>query len=99
MIEIVTLLLSQLGGIAGLTGDVAVIGKIIETLTALYPLVVKEYQALVPMVKGIIEALSTNAAATQDQLAQLKVIDKQVDDAFEAAAAAAEAEDKAAEGG
>ena len=96
MIEIVSLLLSQLGGIAGITSEVAVIGKIISVLTELYPLVVKEYQALAPIIKGVISALSANPAATDDQLAQLKVIDKQVDDAFEAAAAAAEAEDAAA---
>jgi len=99
MIEIVTLLLTQLGVIADITSQVAVIGKIIATLTELYPVVVREYQVLAPIVKGIISALATNPAATADQLAQLKVIDKQVDDAFDAAAAAAEAEDKAADGG
>jgi hypothetical protein len=98
MIEIVTLLLTQLGGIAGITSQVAVIGKIIAALTELYPVVVKEYEVLAPIVKGIIAALSANPAATAEQIAQLKVIDKQVDDAFDAAAAAAEAEDAAAGG-
>jgi hypothetical protein len=38
-------------------------------------------------VKNIIAALSSNPAALPDQLSQLQKLDKQVDDAFEAAAA------------
>lgn len=89
-------ILTLLASIAGMTGEVGVIAKIIEALTEIIPVAIKEYQALVPMVKGVIAALSANPATTADQLATLQAIDKQTDADFDAAAAAAEAEDKAA---
>ncbi len=66
---------------------------IITALVQIIPVLVKEFQDLVPMVKNIIAALSENPATTDQQLATLKELDAKVDADFEAAAQAAQAED------
>jgi len=71
----------------------AVVEKIIETLITLLPAVIHEAQDLAPAVKNIIAALSSNPAATPDQITQLQALDAQVDAAFDQAAAAAAAQD------
>jgi hypothetical protein len=67
------------------------IGSIVAALTNMLPFIIQEVEALVVPVKNIIAALSANPATETDQLAQLQALDKQVDDAFEAAAAATDA--------
>lgn len=95
MIPILTSLLSLVGNLVPLAGGTAsTVGMIINTLTEVVPLVVKEYQDVSPMIKNIISALKDDPAATQAQLDQLDALNKQVDDAFDAAAAAALEEDK-----
>ena len=69
----------------------------INALIQIIPVLVKEAQDLVPMVKNIIAALGSNPASTADQLATLKALDQLTDSAFEAAAAKALAEDAAAQ--
>lgn len=68
--------------------------SIISMLEQAIPFLVKEYQDVAPMIKNIIAALRSNGDLTDAQQAQLNVLDGQTDAAFEAAAAAAEAEDK-----
>ena len=90
VIALIEALLPQLG----VTGaNAALIGKVVATLVALIPTIVQEAKDLLPAVKNIIAALSANPATTADQLAALDALNAQVDAAFEAAAAAATAED------
>jgi hypothetical protein len=86
-------ILTLLTQIAGATGEVATITSIIDALITIIPTLVKEYKDLVGPVKNIIQALSTNTVTTADQLTTLQTLDAQVDADFEAAAAAAEAQD------
>jgi len=71
----------------------AAIQAVVNALVQIVPVLIKEVQDLIPMVKNIIAALSANAGTTSDQLNALAALDAQCDAAFEAAAAAAEAED------
>jgi hypothetical protein len=89
----ITVLLALLAQIAPGIGASSTLTQIIAALIQLLPVLIQEFQAVVPMVKNIIAALSSNANITPEQLAQLADLDKQCDDAFEAAAAAAAAED------
>ena len=76
--------------------NAALVEKIIEALTALYPIVVREYQDLMPIVKNIITALKSDPSTTAAQLDALDKMEAQLDADFEAAATAAAAEDAAA---
>lgn len=93
MPAVLTGLLALLTSIAGSTAEVSTIGNIIETLVGLIPTLVQTFKDAVPAVKGIIAALSANPAATADQLVTLKALDEVCDQAFEAAATAADAQD------
>jgi hypothetical protein len=64
-----------------------IIAKILDALIKMMPFIISEVQSLSGPVKNIIGALSANPASLPDQLSQLQKLDKQVDDAFEAAAA------------
>lgn len=66
---------------------------IISMLEKAIPLLVKEYQDVAPMIKNIIAVLRNNDVVTDAQQAQLDVLEKQTDDAFDVAAAAAQKED------
>lgn len=95
MNTILTSLLSLVGNLVPIAGgSTSTVGMIIKTLTEVVPLVIKEYQDVAPFVKNIIAALKNDPAATQKQLDQLDALNKQVDDAFDAAAKAAQEEDK-----
>ncbi len=95
MNAILTSLLSLVQNLTPLAGgSTSTVGMIINTLTEVVPLAVKEYQDVLPFAKNIIAALKDDPAATQAQLNQLDALDKQVDDAFDAAAARAQEEDK-----
>lgn len=86
-------ILTILVQIAGVTGEASTITSIINALVSLIPVLVKEYNDLVPIVKNIIAALSANPATTADQLTTLQALDAKVDSDFESAAAEASAED------
>lgn len=88
--------LSVLQLVLPLITDSTKVGGIIDALTKIIPLLIKEVDDLVPMVKNIITALKGNPATTVEQIDQLKTLDQQTDDAFEAALAKAEADDAAA---
>lgn len=87
-------LLTVIAQIAGALGNASQIVSIIALLEQIIPVVIKEYLDVAPFVKNIIAALKGNTAITPDQLAQLDILDAQVDEEFEAAATAAEGEDK-----
>lgn len=94
MSAILTAILSLLTALGpSIGGSSAIITEVISALTTLIPVVIQEAQDLLPMVKSIIATLKGDSAATQAQLDALDALDKQVDDAFDAAAAAAQAED------
>lgn len=78
---------------SGASGQMIV--SIISMLEQAIPLLVKEYQSVAPMIKNIIAVLRNNNAVTDDQQAQLNVLDAQTDAAFEAAAKVAQAQDGA----
>lgn len=73
--------------------NVALIGKIIAAMTDIVPVVMQEYRDLVPIVRNIITALKADPATSADQLAELEAMEAQWDAEFDAAAAAALAED------
>lgn len=60
------------------------IGKVIETVTSLAPLVTDQVGTVYTGVKNIIDSLGSHPATTADQLAALQAFDKQVDDAWDA---------------
>ncbi len=73
------------------SANASLIDSIIKTLTEFIPFIVDEISALYTPVKNIIAALSATPATNAAQLAQLQVLDQQVDAAFEAAAASTDA--------
>lgn len=88
-------LLSLIGNLVPLAGgSTSTVGMIINTLTEVVPLAIKEYQDVAPYVKNIIATLKDDPAATAEQLNQLDALNKQVDDAFDIAWAKAQEEDK-----
>lgn len=92
ILSVVSFALPFIKGVAGATGPV---GSIITILAEAAPLAVKAAQDVAPMVKNIIAALKANGAVTPEQWAALDALEKQIDADFDAAANAAEAEDKA----
>jgi len=68
--------------------DSALIQTILNALVQVVPVIIQEATDLIPYIKNIIASLSANSATTTEQLATLQALDKQADDAFEAAAAA-----------
>jgi hypothetical protein len=95
MVDIITPLLAILAQIApGATTDL--IANAIKLLVALIPVIIKEYQDLMPTVQGIIDVLKQSDDVTDDQWNQLDQISAQADADFQAALAAAKAQDAAA---
>ena len=84
VVALLTQLLPILSTSAG--GTVA---AVINTLLEIIPVVVQEATDLITPIKNVIAALSANPATTAEQMAKLATLDKQCDDAFEAAALAA----------
>ncbi len=74
------------------SANAVLIESIIATLSSFLPYIVQEISSLYTPVKNIIAALSATPATTATQAAVLATLDKQVDDAFEAVAAATDAE-------
>lgn len=96
MPAILSAVLALLQTIAPSLGSSA-IQNVINILVQLLPVAIKEVQDLTPAIKNIIAALSSNPAATADQLATLKALDTLTDANFDAAADKAQAEDAAAQ--
>ena len=95
IIPAIIALLGQLIPALGSSSTASLVGQIIAILIQMIPVLVKEYQDLIGPVKNIIAALSANPATTADQLQTLQALDIAMDNAFEAAAAKAQAEDAA----
>lgn len=72
-----------------------VIAGVITTLEAWVPVIIKEYQDLVPIVTNIIAALRANGEITPAMLDQLDAQEAIIDADFDAAEAKAEADDAA----
>lgn len=90
--------LSLIAALLPLGTNSALIEKIIEALVAIEPMIVAEYQDLVPIVKNIITALRSDPSTTGAQLDALDAFEASLDAAYETAATAAAAEDAAAGG-
>lgn len=88
LLTLVSSLVPTIGGTA------STVGMVINTLTEVVPLVVKEYQDVAPFVKNIITALKNGSEVTQDQLDQLDALEAQIDAAFDTAWAKTQEEDK-----
>lgn len=87
LVSAVLALMQEILPLLGAGSTATQIGSVIATLTNLLPLVINEIDTVGPAIKNIISALQANPATTADQLAQLQALDKQCDDAFDAAAA------------
>lgn len=73
-----------------------IIAQCIAILTALIPILVKEYQDLLPIVQNVIATLQSSDDITDEQWDDLDAMSDQYDKEFEAALAKAKAEDAAA---
>lgn len=91
----ITALLALLQALMPMLTSATSVQSVINALVQIIPVLVKEFQDVVPIIKNIIAALSENPATTEEQLAELAKLDEKVDAEFEAAAAAAQAEDAA----
>lgn len=86
-------LLSAIDVLVPLVPGGAAVAPILDTLIKVVPVAIQEAEDLAPIVKNIITALKNDPATNAAQLTTLATLDAQVDAAFDAAAAAAEAED------
>jgi hypothetical protein len=94
MQAIISILLSVLEEIApGAT--TTVIEKVINLLVALVPVVIQEYQTLLPIVQNIITVLQQSNDITDAQWDALDAMSAQYDGDFKSALAAAKAQDAA----
>lgn len=93
---IVASTLALLSDIAPGLAAASSIAKVIDALVALIPAVIQYAKDLYPTIKNVIATLRGNAAITSEQMDQLDAIEAKADADFDAAVAAAEAEDKAA---
>lgn len=81
---LITTILTMLLAVLPKITDSKIVASIIETLINLVPIVVKEAQEVLPMVKNIIELLRSKEL-TQEQLDQLDVVSAHVDAAWDQA--------------
>lgn len=93
---IIAAFLTLLQGVVGTSTTNDTISKVITALIDLIPAIVQEVSDLLPIVKNIIATMRGSSVVTADQLDQLDTLEKQIDDAFDAAAAKAAQEEDAA---
>ena len=65
------------------------IQKVIDLIVQLLPVIIAEYQQLVPLIQNIIAVLQQNTEITDDQIDQLKAASAVIDAHFDQTAAAA----------
>ena len=94
--SLVVSVISVLTSFLPMINSASQVAKVIDTLVQILPTVSQLAQDLVQPIKNIIAALQTNPATDAEQMAALKALDAQYDQAFEDAATAALAEDSAA---
>lgn len=93
-VTLVLPLLEQLLPLFGVGGATSTtVGLVIKGLETALPLLGKLATTWVPKIKNIIAVVSADPAATAQQVAALRDLDAASDAAFDAALAAAEAED------
>jgi len=73
----------------------AVVVSAITSLEALVPAIIQEARDLLPTVSNVITTLKGNGGTTQEQLDRLDALEAVIDADYEAALAAAKAEDAA----
>ena len=95
-LALITQLLPYLSTAQAAIGGASTIAKIISMLEALVPAIIQEAKDLYPTIKHIIETMRGSSVITKEQLDQLDVIEAKIDSDFDAAVAAAKAEDDAA---
>ncbi len=84
---IVTAVISLLGKLIPVIGqNSSLIESIVNTLISLYPLIVQEFNDLVPEVNNIIAALKNTDGITDAQWAELDALQAQADSEFDQAA-------------
>ncbi len=86
-IQAVLAMITQFLPLIGSGANVVLVESIVSALSGMMPFIVQEISSLYEPIKNIIAALSATPATTAAQLATLQVLDKTVDDAFDAAAA------------
>lgn len=84
VMAVLTLIEQILPLLTGGSTTVTLIENIINTLIKFMPLIESEVGTVYTAVKNIIAALSSNPAATADQMKTLSALDKQVDDSWSA---------------
>lgn len=72
--------------------DPAATSFIVQTLGSVVPVLIQEASDLVPIVQGIISDLMSSGGVTDADMTTLQALDKQCDDAFDAAVAAKDAD-------
>ena len=97
MYQVVTAVVALIAQIAPAVSTAGTIAKIISSLVALLPALVKFAQDLIPTVKGIIATLKGADGVTPEQLKELDDIEAKIDADYDEAAAKAAAEDQLAE--
>lgn len=95
MAGVIQAVLAAIQLIAPYLNDASAIAKVIQAIEQLIPVVEDFYADVAPMIKNIIATLKQNGATTADQMKALADLDAKVDAEFEAAVAAANAEDNA----
>jgi len=96
MLNVITLTLQIIAKLVPTITTSQSIQSIIDLIVAMIPLLIQEYQALLPTVQNIIAVLSQSGDVTDDQITQLQAASAAIDAHFEATVAAARAADAAA---
>ena len=92
----ITSLIALLQALIPSLGAIGATGPIIAALEAWLPLIIQEAPVMISTVQNIIAALEGSGQLTPEELAKVVAMKATADAAFDAAAAAADAEDAAA---
>lgn len=96
MLNAVTLVLSIVQKLLPTITSSATIQTVIDAIIALIPIVIQEYNSLLPIVQNVIAVLQQRDDITDDQITTLETASAAIDAHFDATAAAARAADAAA---
>lgn len=95
MLQIITSALAIIAKLAPLAGQAGVVGEVIADLQHIVPAAIDLGQSTWPLLKNIITQLRSTTGVTAEQWNDLDTLEAKIDAAFDKAAAAAIAEDKA----
>lgn len=96
MLSAITLILTMVQKILPIVTTSSQVQNIIDVIVALIPVLIQEYQALLPIVQNIIAVLQQSGDITDEQITTLQNASAAIDAHFDATAAAARAADAAA---